>query len=108
MVRKSTVRLLALASAAALGGFIAVSAPFSNAADAGKCTIATKGDNPVAKACAKGGIKEAKTTMKAMVKTAKGKDKSKKWECDGCHKNEDDWKLTDDGEKLFKDLLALQ
>jgi hypothetical protein len=44
--------------------------------------------------------------MKAMVKVAK--DKGKKMECDACHKNEEDWKLTDDGEKLFKDLLALQ
>ena len=58
------------------------------------------------KACDKGGIKEAKKTMKAMVKVAK--DKGKKWECDSCHKNEEDWKLTDDGEKLFKELLALQ
>jgi hypothetical protein len=74
----------------------------------GACTIAKKGDNAVVKACEKGGIKEAKKTMKAMVKVAKDKDKSKKWECDGCHKNEEDWKLTDDGEKLFKDLLALQ
>src|SRR5689334_14545140 len=70
------------------------------------CTIAKKGDNAVVKACEKGGIKEAKKTMKAMVKVAK--DKGKKWECDSCHKNEEDWKLTDDGEKLFKELLALQ
>jgi hypothetical protein len=70
------------------------------------CTIAKKGDNPVVKACEKGGIKEAKKTMKAMVKVAK--DKGKKMECDACHKNEEDWKLTDDGEKQFKDLLALQ
>lgn len=75
------------------------------AADAA-CTIAKKGDNPVVKACEKGGIKEAKKTMKAMVKVAK--DKGKKMECDACHKNEEDWKLTDDGEKQFKDLLALQ
>jgi hypothetical protein len=73
----------------------------------GACTIVKKGEaNPVGKACDKGGIKEAKKTMKAMVKVAK--DKGKKWECDSCHKNEEDWKLTDDGEKLFKELLALQ
>jgi hypothetical protein len=73
---------------------------------ANDCTIAKKGDNAVVKACEKGGIKEAKKTMKAMVKVAK--DKGKKMECDACHKNEEDWKLTDDGEKQFKDLLALQ
>jgi hypothetical protein len=71
-----------------------------------KCTIAVKGDNAVVKACEKGGIKEAKKTMKAMVKVAK--EKGKKWECDSCHKNEEDWKLTGDGEKTFKELLATQ
>jgi hypothetical protein len=73
---------------------------------ANDCTIAKKGDNAVVKACEKGGIKEAKKTMKAMVKVAK--DKGKKWECDSCHKNEEKWDLTGDGEKLFKELLALQ
>jgi ABC-type sugar transport system substrate-binding protein len=106
MVRKSTIRLLAFVSAAALGGFIATSAPATRAADSDKCSIATKGDNPVVKACAKGGIKEAKKTMKAMVKVAK--DKGKKLECDNCHEGDENWKLTKDSEKLFKDLLALQ
>ena len=85
---------------------IAFAAGSALAADAGPCTIAKKGDNAVVKACEKGGIKEAKKTMKAMVKVAK--DKGKKWECDSCHKNEEDWKLTEDGEKLFKEMLALQ
>ena len=84
---------------------LAFAAGSAIAAD-GACTIAKKGDNAVVKACEKGGIKEAKKTMKAMVKVAK--DKGKKFECDSCHKNEEDWKLTDDGEKQFKDLLALQ
>ena len=73
---------------------------------AGDCTIAKKGDNAVAKACKEGGIKEAKKVMKKMVKVAK--DSGKKWDCDSCHKNEEDWKLTGDGEKLFKEMLALQ
>lgn len=92
-------------AALSLGALVAI-AGGAIAADDGKCTIATKGDNAVAKACAKGGIKEAKKTMKAMVKVAK--DSGKKWECDSCHKNEEDWKLTADGEKLFKEMLALQ
>jgi hypothetical protein len=87
-----------------LAAAVAFAAPSADAAD--KCTIAVKGDNAVVKACEKGGIKEAKKTMKAMVKVAK--DKGKKWECDTCHKNEEDWKLTGDGEKLFKELLAVQ
>ena len=88
-----------------LATLVAFAAPAAIAADA-KCTIAVKGDNAVVKACEKGGIKEAKKTMKAMVKVAK--DKGKKMDCDSCHKNEEDWKLNADGEKLFKDLLAIQ
>jgi hypothetical protein len=102
MSRKFTTAL----SAGAFGALIAF-AGTSFAADTGKCTIAKEGgDGPVDKACTKGGIKEAKKVMKAMVKVSK--DKGKKWECDSCHKNEEDWKLTDDGEKLFKEMLALQ
>ena len=88
-----------------LATLVAFAAPAAIAADA-KCTIAVKGDNAVVKACEKGGIKEAKKTMKAMVKVAK--DKGKKMDCDTCQKNEEDWKLNGDGEKLFKDLLAVQ
>src|SRR4051812_48461628 len=62
-------------------------------ADDNKCTIATKGDSDVAKACKEGGIKRAKATMKAMQKAAK--DKGMKTECDGCHKSPDssNWTL---------------
>jgi ABC-type sugar transport system substrate-binding protein len=88
-----------------LATLVAFAAPAAIAADA-KCTIAVKGDNPVVKACEKGGIKDAKKEMKAMVKVAK--DKGKKWDCDSCHKNEEDWKLNDKGESLFKELLAAQ
>ena len=87
-----------------LATLVAFAAPAAIAAD--KCTIAVKGDNPVVKACEKGGIKDAKKEMKAMVKVAK--DKGKKWDCDSCHKNEEDWKLNDKGESLFKELLAIQ
>jgi hypothetical protein len=99
MVRKFITTLV-------IGGFAAFAVGSVSAAG-NDCTISKAGgDNAVAKACAKGGIKEAKKTMKAMVKVAK--DSGKKWECDTCHKNEEDWKLTGDGEKLFKELLALQ
>jgi cytochrome c5 len=77
-------------------------------ADDNACTIATKGDNPVVKACKDGGIKRAKATMKAMQKV--GKEKGMKVECDKCHKDESagNWKLTDTAESDFKKLLALQ
>ena len=94
-----------LTAALSLGALVVFAGSNAIGADP-KCTIALKGENPVVKACTKGGIKEAKKTMKAMVKVAK--DAGKKWECDSCHKNEEDWKLTADGEKLFKEMLALQ
>jgi hypothetical protein len=73
-----------------------------------KCTIATKDDNAVTKACKEGGIKSAKKVMKAMQK--KGKDKGLKFECDDCHKDEaaGNWTLNKDAEEKFKKLLAAQ
>jgi hypothetical protein len=101
-----TATFLAPLFTVAFVAFAAVSFAPVTADAADKCTIASKGDNAVVKACEKGGIKEAKKVMKNMVKVAK--DKGKKWDCDSCHKNEEDWKLSPDGEKLFKELLALQ
>jgi hypothetical protein len=87
-----------------ISGFVAFGAGVVSADD-NACTI-SKGDNAVGAACKKGGRKEAKKVMKAMVATAKKA--GKKWECDSCHKNEENWALTGDGEKLFKEMLALQ
>jgi hypothetical protein len=74
--------------------------------DDNKCTIATKGDSPTAKACAEGGKKAAAKQMKVLVKTAKAKDV--KFVCDDCHKNNDDYALTDNARKDFEKLLAAQ
>jgi hypothetical protein len=92
--------------ALAFGALVAVFASGTSSAE-GKndCTLTKDGDNDVVKACKAGGIKRAKVVMKSMTKMAK--DKGKKWECDTCHKNEEDWKLTDDGEKLFKEMLEI-
>ena len=70
----------------------------------GKCTIATKGDSLTAKACAKGGREEAKKVMKEMVKQAKAN--GKKFTCDGCHKDLDNYELTKDATEEFKKLEA--
>jgi hypothetical protein len=80
----------------------------SHAADSDKCTIATKGESEVAKACKAGGIKRAKATMKQMQKV--GKEKGMKVECDDCHKDESagNWTLNKDAEDKFKKLAALQ
>ena len=76
------------------------------AGDEGKCTIATKGDTPTAKACAKGGRPEAKKLMKEMVKTAKAN--GQKFTCDGCHKDLDNYELTKNGQDDFKKLVVAQ
>ena len=91
-----------------LGAFVSVSllrAGAASAGDEGKCTIATKGDSPTAKACAKGGRAEAKKVMKEMVKVAKGK--GQKFTCDGCHKDLDNYELTKNGTEDFKKLEAV-
>src|SRR6188508_3374268 len=72
--------------------------------DDGKCTIATKGDSPTAKACVKGGRAEAKKMMKEMVKQAKAA--GQKFTCDGCHKDLDNYELTKNAAEDFKKLEA--
>ena len=93
----------------ALGSFAAISTG-SIASAADKCTIVKEtDDNPVAKACKKGGIPEAKKVMKAMV--ARGKKAGlKDFDCQGCHKNDadGDYTLTKDAEKKFQELMAKQ
>jgi hypothetical protein len=69
------------------------------------CVIATKGDSPIAKACAQGGLVDAKRAMRDMVK--QGKKAGTKFECDDCHKNDVGYDLTDKGRDNFKKLLAV-
>jgi hypothetical protein len=98
MVRKFIMTL-------SVGVFAVVS--FGSIASAQDCTIAKAGDdNPVAAACKKGGVKEAKKAMKSMVAAAKKN--GLKTECTTCHvqSTEDDFKLTSDAQSKFKDLLA--
>ena len=71
-----------------------------------KCTIAVKGDSPIAKACAKGGRAEAKKTMKEAVKTAKANGKA--FTCEGCHKDLDNYELTKNARDDFPSLIAAQ
>jgi hypothetical protein len=74
-------------------------------ADDGKCTIATKGDTPTAKACAQGGRAAAKKLMKKMVEDAKKK--KEKFTCDGCHKDLDNYELTKNATEDYKKLEAV-
>ena len=78
----------------------------ARAGDEGKCTIATKPDTPTGKACAKGGRAEAKKVMKEMVKVAKTN--GQKFTCDGCHKDLDNYALTNTATEDYKKLEAAQ
>jgi hypothetical protein len=76
------------------------------ASDDSKCTIATKPDSEVGKACLSGGRAGAKKDMKEMVKKAKVNGQT--FTCDGCHKDLDNYALTKSGQEDFKKLVAAQ
>ena len=78
----------------------------ARAGDDAKCTIATKPDSEVGKACASGGRAAAKRDMKEMVKNAKTN--GQRFTCDGCHKDLDNYALTKNGQEDFKKLTAAQ
>jgi hypothetical protein len=78
----------------------------ASADDKDKCTVATSGDSPVAKACAKGGRPEAKKLMKDAVKTAKANGKT--FTCEGCHKDLETFALTPNAKEDFPKLMAAQ
>lgn len=101
-MRRSSVRL-SLALLLAFGIKVGIGVAY---AGDDKCTIATKGDSPTAKACAKGGRAEAKKTMKEMVKVAKGN--GGKFTCEGCHKDLDSFELTANAKDDFAKLVAAQ
>lgn len=66
--------------------------------------MAVGGSGIIDKACDKGGIKEAKLTMKSMVK--KAKKGGMKVDCDSCHKDEKDWsQFVPDVKEKFQALL---
>jgi hypothetical protein len=100
--------MIRFAAKLSLAAFLvgAVATGTAVAGDEGKCTIATKGDSPTAKACAKGGRAEAKKMMKEMVKQAKAN--GQKFTCDGCHKDLDNYELTKNAVEDFKKLEAAQ
>lgn len=69
----------------------------------GSCRIAISGDSPVAEACARGGLPEAKKTMKQLITWARAI--GQRFMCEGCHKNLDDFELASDARDDFRKLL---
>ena len=68
------------------------------------CRLVRDRQSPVAHACMRGGIKEAKKAMKSLVNRARRN--GLKFECDSCHRNEENWQLTDDARANFTSMLA--
>ena len=99
MKRFSLVKLSA-------GLLLAVALVAGRASADDKCTIATKGDSPVAKACAKGGRADAKKLMKDAVKTAKANGTT--FTCENCHKDLESFELTKNAREDFPKLMAAQ
>jgi hypothetical protein len=73
-------------------------------ADKGPCKIATKGETPTAKACAKGGRDAAAKLMKEMISQAKAKGVS--FKCENCHSDLDTYELTTNATADYKKLEA--
>jgi len=101
-MKRAVARLVAVTFVATLVGYLSLNGP-AVAGDA--CTIATSGDSPTAKACAKGGRAEAKKVMKKMVADAKAK--KGKFTCEQCHKDLDNYALTPNAKADFKALEDL-
>lgn len=69
------------------------------------CKLAVKGDSPVARACAEGGVRRAKIVMKDLVKRSKAA--GLKFNCDDCHSHDGEAsRLTPDALEKFRRLLA--
>lgn len=103
---KSRLATLAtLSLSLALGSAILLRAGGAAAGD-DKCTIAVKGSSLPAKACVKGGRKEARKVMKDMVSAARQKGVS--YECGSCHQDitTNNYELTKDALENYKKLQA--
>ena len=85
---------------------VAVGAVRADEGKEGKCTLNAKPDSATGRACAKGGRAEAKKVMKEMVKVAKAN--GQKFTCDGCHKDLDNYALTQNATEEYKKLEAAQ
>lgn len=105
MARTLAGTLRGLVFVALLGAAFAINPGGAVADAANGCKLAKDKSTPIGKACAEGGIPKAKQAMKDMIKA--GKAKGVKFDCDDCHKGDDNYdQLTEDGKEKFKKLLA--
>jgi hypothetical protein len=85
-------------------GAIALMLACGGAARADEACKLAKGDSPMAKPCAEGGIKKAKEAMKGIVREARRS--GVKIECDECHKDPAKYEvLADDARSKLDKLM---
>ncbi len=102
--RRHGLRRITALVAALLSTSLAAGRGTAHDEHTGKCTIATKGDSPVARACARGGRKAAAREMKQLVKHARAT--GLKMKCGDCHETMEKLELKKNAEDDFKKLLA--
>jgi hypothetical protein len=106
MKQARTPRLFVAVAVAALTGAIAfVPAAGVRADEVERCTVATQGESPIAKACQEGGIRQAKRKMKELVRTAR--ERGMYNECNDCHEGGDSWTLVKGANDRFRKLLEI-
>lgn len=85
-------------------GAVAAGAWMVSSARADEACKLAKGDSPMAKPCAEGGIKKAKEAMKSLVREARKA--GVKVECDECHKDPTKYEvLADDARSKLEKLM---
>jgi hypothetical protein len=100
---RQAVALLAIVAAIIMTASILVAPGARAAPEQEPCKLA-KGDSPMAKACAEGGIRKAKEVMKGLVRDARKA--GVKMECDECHKDPTRYEvLADDARDKLKNLM---
>ena len=99
-MRRQVVYMVAVGALAALLG----ASRLATAANSEPCRI-SKGDSPVARACATGGLAGAKQSMKLLVKQARAG--GARFHCDDCHSDSDRFdRLLPEAKQNFARLLA--
>ena len=79
---------------------------FISQGDAAEPCRVAKGDSPVARACAEGGVPRARESMRQLVRQARAN--GTRFQCDDCHNQEDRYEhLTAEAKQNFAKLLAV-
>jgi hypothetical protein len=110
--RESAAAIAAAAAASTLSagarqrsaGTHAVALPEPGDAAHSDCRLAVASRSPVSRACGRGGLAEARRTMRALVDAARAR--GRHFECRDCHRNQIDFELDSKARERFASMLA--